>query len=74
VARFQTRGLTGKGPGSITPLATDANVVDLENRLRERFGTKVRLKYSQGKGSVEIAFFNDDDLERILQIVGVKVD
>ena len=49
-------------------------MVDLENRLRERFGTKVRLKYSHGKGFVEIAFFNDDDLERILQIVGVKVD
>jgi ParB family chromosome partitioning protein len=73
VARLQTpRG--GKPGAAITPLATDANVVDLENRLRERFGTKVRLKYSHGKGFVEIAFFNDDDLERILQIVGVKVD
>jgi ParB family chromosome partitioning protein len=74
IARLQTAGAPGKAPGSVTPLATDANVVDLENRLRERFGTKVRLKYAQGKGSVEIAFFNDDDLERILQIVGVKVD
>jgi ParB family chromosome partitioning protein len=73
VARLQARG-TAKAPGSITPLVHDANVVDVENKLRERFGTKVRLKYSQGKGSVEIVFFNDDDLERILQIVGVKVD
>jgi len=32
------------------------------------------LKYSQGKGSVEIAFFSDEDLERILGIVGVKVE
>ena len=73
VARLQTGG-TAKAPGAATPLVHDANVTDVENRLRERFGTKVRLKYSQGKGSVEIAFFNDDDLERILQIVGVKVD
>ena len=73
VARLQT-GATAKTPGAATPLVHDANVVDVENRLRERFGTKVRLKYSQGKGSVEIAFFNDNDLERILQIVGVKVD
>ncbi len=73
VARLQARG-TGKAPGVAAPLVHDANVADVENRLRERFGTKVRLKYSQGKGSVEIAFFNDDDLERILQIVGVKVD
>jgi ParB family chromosome partitioning protein len=73
VTRLQTRGVTGKVPGS-GPLVHDANVVELENKLRERFGTKVRLKYVQGKGSIDIAFFNDDDLERILQIVGVKVD
>jgi ParB family transcriptional regulator, chromosome partitioning protein len=73
VARLQARG-TGKPAGTVTPLVHDANVLEVENRLRERFGTKVRLKYSQGKGSVEIAFFNDEDLERILQIVGVKAD
>jgi ParB family chromosome partitioning protein len=74
VTRVQARGTTGKAPGSITPLVHDANVTDLENRLRERFGTKVRLKYNQGKGSLEVSFFSDDDLERILQIVGVKVE
>jgi len=74
VARLQTGGTTAKAPGVGKSLAHDANVVDLENRLRERFGTKVRLKYQQGKGSLDIAFFSDDDLERILQIVGVKVD
>jgi ParB family chromosome partitioning protein len=73
VTRLQTRGTVGRPPGS-GPLVHDANITDLENRLRERFGTKVRLKYLQGKGSIDIAFFNDDDLERILQIVGVKVD
>jgi ParB family transcriptional regulator, chromosome partitioning protein len=73
VARIQS-GPPAKPAGTITPLATDANVVDLENKLRERLGTKVRLRYSHGKGSVEINFFSDDDLERILQIVGVKVD
>lgn len=52
----------------------DVHVADLEHKLLERFGTKVSLRYRQGKGAVEIRFFNDDDLERILQIVGVKVD
>ncbi len=52
----------------------DIHVADLEHKLLERFGTKVSLRYRQGKGAVEIRFFNDDDLERILQIVGVKVD
>ncbi len=52
----------------------DANVVSLEGKLRERFGTKVQLRYRNGKGAVEIKFFSEDDLQRILGIIGVKVD
>ena len=40
----------------------------------ERFGTKVLLRYRKGKGAVEIRFFNDDDLERVLEVIGVKMD
>ena len=43
----------------------------MEDRLREVFATKVQLHYSQGKGTLEISFFSDTDLERILQILGV---
>jgi hypothetical protein len=46
----------------------------LQNRLQEHFGTKVSLKYRKGKGAVEIRFFNDADLERIMEIVGIKMD
>jgi ParB family chromosome partitioning protein len=49
-------------------------VTDLENRLQHRFATKVSLRYRQGKGSVEIQFFNDEDLERVLGIIGLKID
>jgi ParB family transcriptional regulator, chromosome partitioning protein len=73
VARLQARA-AGKPAGVAAVLVHDANVVELENKLRERFGAKVRLKYSQGKGSLEVSFFSDDDLDRILGIIGVKVD
>jgi ParB family chromosome partitioning protein len=74
VGRLQqpTTSVTRNG-SSKTP-ASALHVSDLENRLRERFGTKVQLRYKQGKGSLEIRFFNDDDLDRILQIVGVSLD
>jgi ParB family chromosome partitioning protein len=52
----------------------DAHVADLENKLQERFGTKVSLRYRQGKGALEVKFFNDDDLERILQIMGLDLE
>ncbi|MFM8468967.1 MAG: ParB/RepB/Spo0J family partition protein [Limisphaerales bacterium] len=52
----------------------DVHVASLESKLQERFGTKVALRYRKGKGAVEIRFFNDDDLDRILQIAGVSTD
>jgi hypothetical protein len=34
----------------------------------------VQLHYAQGKGSLEISFFSEEELERILQILGVTSD
>ena len=56
------------------PLAKDSHVLDLEGRLQERLGTKVDLRYRQGKGALAVHFFNDEDLQRILDILGVKLD
>ena len=49
----------------------DAHVASLQNKLQERLGSKVLLRYRKGKGAIEVRFFNDDDLERILQLLGV---
>lgn len=73
VAQFQNGKVVSDKP-SVQPAIRDANVADLENKLRERFGTKVQLRYRQGKGSLDIRFFNDDDLERVLKIIGVSAD
>ena len=73
IAKLQERATSSTKPAAVTPLTKDAHVADLENRIREKLGTKVQLRYSQGKGNLEISFFNDDELERILQILGIKV-
>ena len=76
VARLQTRGSrkTGPKPETVAAPAGDPHVADLEARLREVFATKVQLHYAQGKGTVEISFFSDEELERILQILGVRAE
>jgi ParB family transcriptional regulator, chromosome partitioning protein len=56
------------------PAARDANVESLESRLREKLGTKVTLRYRKGKGSLDIRFFSDEELERVLAILGVAAD
>ncbi len=73
VTRLQNEKVAPQKFGETRPIR-DAHIGDLENKLRERFGTKVQLRYRQGKGSLDIRFFSDDDLERVLKIVGVSAD
>ena len=72
VSHLQAREATpGANVLTIAPKPKDAHVADLENKLRERLGTKIHLRYAQGKGALEITFFSDDELERILRILGI---
>ncbi|MCS1411863.1 MAG: putative chromosome-partitioning protein ParB [Verrucomicrobia subdivision 3 bacterium] len=52
----------------------DPILARLEEKICQRVSTKVRLRYHQGKGSLEIKFFSDEDLERILQLLGIEPD
>ncbi len=72
IARLQNS--PAEAAKSAAEVPRDVHVADLEHKLLERFGTKVALRYRQGKGTVEIRFFSDEDLERILQIVGIQPD
>lgn len=40
-----------------------------ESNLREYFGTNVTIKKSKNKGKIEIEFFTEEDLERILDLL-----
>jgi ParB family chromosome partitioning protein len=76
VAKLQARGQKNSGPAThpaaIVPV--DSNIARLEEKMREKFGTKVHLKYAQGKGAVEISFFSDDELQRVLEILNITAD
>ena len=71
---YQSVPAGGKSSLSPSPAARDAHVASLETKIRERLGTKVQLRYRAGKGVLDIRFYSDDDLERILQLLGVPVD
>ncbi|OIJ17003.1 chromosome partitioning protein ParB [Anaerobacillus alkalilacustris] len=44
-------------------------IKEKEEFLRERFGTSVTIKKNKKKGKIEIQFFSEDDLERILSLI-----
>ena len=74
VAKLQGRGAVVKATTAamLAPRGSNAHVAALENQLREKFGTKVKVNYTQGKGSLEISFYSDAELERILSLLGVS--
>jgi len=45
-----------------------------ESLLREILGTHVVIKQSKRKGKIEIEFFSNEDLERILDLLNIKFD
>ena len=58
----------------VGPAPPNLHVSYVENKLQEKFGTKVQLRYRHGKGSIDIRFFNDEDLDRVLGIIGLNLD
>jgi len=52
----------------------DAELFPFEERLRRRFGTQVRIHRRNGRGRIEIEFYNATDLERILEELGALHD
>jgi len=47
----------------------DIFIEEKESQLRDYFGTTVTIKKTKNKGKIEIEFFSEDDLERILELL-----
>lgn len=43
--------------------------IDIKNRLEEFFGTKVDINSKKNKGKIEIQYYSEEDLQRILDIL-----
>ncbi|MDO8586489.1 MAG: ParB/RepB/Spo0J family partition protein [Armatimonadota bacterium] len=54
---------------TIAPAAKDPNLQAVEDQLRQLFGTKVLISNRRGRGRLEIEFYSDDDLQRILALL-----
>jgi ParB family chromosome partitioning protein len=74
-APSSTSGTEGGGSaGSSAAPATSANLSDLEKRLGEHLGTRVRVKLgaSKKKGRIEIEFYDLDQFDGILTTIGFR--
>jgi ParB family chromosome partitioning protein len=57
-------------PGE-APVAPAA-IQELQNRLQQQLGTHVTIHHGEKRGRIEIEYYGDDDLQRIVDLLGLK--
>ena len=77
--KAEAEGADTRRPGK--PDLPESYVRDLTDRLHKHFGTAIRLTpgitHANGKhtkGMLEIDFYDNDDLDRILNVLGITLD
>ncbi len=64
------KDITAKKSGRVESNVSPVNhhISDIENRLRVKFGTKVKVNPSGKGGSIGIEYYSNDDLDRLLDL------
>jgi ParB family chromosome partitioning protein len=52
----------------------DVHVRSIANKLREHLATHVSIHHGAKKGRIEIEYYGDDDLQRLLDLIGLRLD
>jgi ParB family chromosome partitioning protein len=47
-------------------------MADLQDKLRQHLGTHVTIHHGPKRGRIEIEYYGDDDLQRILGVIGLN--
>ncbi len=50
-------------------LKVNTAYIEVEERLKDHFGTKVQISDGKKKGKIEIEFYSDEDLNRIIEML-----
>jgi len=78
----ETERLTGgrpkparrKAKGTPTDKKASPHIRDLEDQLRLRLGTRVKITAGKDRGKIVIEFFGNDEFERILGLLGARLE
>jgi ParB family transcriptional regulator, chromosome partitioning protein len=54
------------------PTKNEPVLIEMEERLRSRFGTSVKIKKGSKRGKIEIDFYSQEDLERIIDMLNIE--
>src|SRR5438034_667854 len=71
VARQLGIGRVRRKHRSVGSSVSSAAIEDLENRLQQHLGTHVTLRHGEKRGRIEIEYYGDEDLQRIIAALGL---
>lgn len=71
VARQLGIGRSRRRQRAAQQAATSATIEDLQNRLQEHLATHVTIHHGEKRGRIEIEYYGDDDLHRIVTAIGL---
>ena len=67
---IRTRVISGGKPKTgRSARRKDPLLISMEEEMQRRLGTAVRIARSGKKGKIEIEFYSNDDLERIIEVL-----
>jgi len=52
----------------------DPHIAEIQNRLRDHFATHTIVNHGEKKGKIEIEYYGNDDLDRILNLLRLDLD
>ena len=70
----QDSGTSGDAKKTPAVREVDIHVRAITNRLREHLATHVAIQHSSKKGKIEIEYYGDDDLQRLIELIGLPGD
>ena len=71
-AKNQKKRRPGSNTGQTTTI--DFDIKDLEEKLQQTVGTKVRIRRRKRGGVIEIEYYTLDEFDGIMKLLGLKID
>jgi ParB family chromosome partitioning protein len=74
-SHFARNGATKPTRGNSSPPPSVAPAVQhLQNRLQKHLATHVSVQHGEKRGRIEIEYYGNDDLQRILGLLGLAME
>ncbi len=72
VKNLGASGQNGGSKGTNIKAAESTAIADLEKRIEKHFNTNVSIKHGRKKGKLILEYFGNEDLDRLLELLGIN--